>query len=541
MKVVDVQLFEGPGGSPMERCRVVLRETEGDRRIDLWFHRVVAEWTASALRGVEIPWASSTYHASMEHLRMTGERITGVLLQSLADGTLRGVVEIEGSGHSRRVGGRPADSVTLAVLASAPIYLAPDLLDTLAPASPRDGTDSVEAPELMASAELAIDLFERQDAWDAGMRRASSRPLVEIGLVGQGQGSAWRSDALPSPLAERLDTEVARIIEEHRLVSLAIGLVWRGSLAYFRSIGVRDASSLVPVTEHTVFPMMSITKTLVALAVMQLWERRLFELDDPIDRYVKTIAIRRKDSNSVPVTIRRALMHTDGIADQGQVQMLPRDQPLPAITELYRDGMVAAGRTDEPWSYRQEGYVLLGELVQHLTGQSIRDYLVEHIFDPLGMSETDFQSGPRLGWDRAIGYERDLVGVYAVPTPPLWVALPATGAAYSTVHDLGRYVAALSGQMPPHVLAPETLAAMFEPLVVVPVRWPAHFGLGFNIRPVDGAAAVGHNGGTMGCMTVVWGVPGRDIGIVMCTNTSGAPGLEREPPENLLPLTLAYS
>ena len=116
MKVADVRLLGGTDRSPMERCQVVLREVQGPRMIELWFLPSVAEWTASALRGVEIPWGSSPYHLGLQHLRKNGERVTGVLLETLHDGTLRALLTIAGERGTRQIAGRPADSVTLAVL-----------------------------------------------------------------------------------------------------------------------------------------------------------------------------------------------------------------------------------------------------------------------------------------------------------------------------------------------------------------------------------------------------------------------------------------
>jgi CubicO group peptidase (beta-lactamase class C family)/bifunctional DNase/RNase len=540
MEVADVRLLGGTDRSPMERCQVVLEEVQGPWRIELWFTPSVAEWTASALRGVEVPWGSSPYHLGLQHLRKNGERITGVLLETLEDGTLRALLTIAGERGTRQLAGRPADSVTLAVLAGAPIRVAADVLEAWKPRTSDEVADweSEAELELKGSDDLAIELFERQDSWDPALPLPPTGPPVPVEEVGRRPGPSRRSEALPRALADRLDEEVARVVSEHRLVGLAIGLVWKGELAFFRTLGVRDATSLAPVTERTVFPMMSVTKTVTAVAVLQLWERGLFELDDPVDRYLKSVEILRQDEETVPVTIRRLITHTHGIKNEARKYIVPARQPRPTAREFFSRGVVAAGRAEDPWRYGQEGFALLGLLVEDLSGESFRDYVVGHIFDPLGMSDSDFQGGPRLGADRALGYERDLPGVYAFLASPWEMIVLSMGAGYSTIGDLSRYVAALSGRMPPEVLKPETFAAMLQPQVVVPVRWPAHFGLGVNLRYVEGAVAVGHNGGTRGFMTVVWAVPELELGIVMCTNTSGVPGLEREPPEMLLPIAV---
>ena len=565
MQVTDVRLLQASDRTPMPRCQVLLREMQGSRTLELWFARSVGEWTASALKGVEIPWGSSPYHLTLQHLRRSGERITAVLLTTLKDGTLTAQIRITGERGTRGVTGRPADSVTLALLSDAPIYAEPDVVE--ASGSARLEMTEGSVAELKGSSQLAIDLFERQDEWDPAiveltpvreflglqgwaMRRQiaevipdvdpKSRKPVPIEPIVRQAGVAWRSDALPGPLGDRLDEEVERIIAAHRLVGVAVGLAWKGDLAYFRGLGVRDASSPAPITERTVFPMMSLTKTITSIATMQLWERGLFQLDDPVDQHMKSVRIRLRDEHTVPVTIRRLLTHTHGILNEGRSFLVPRDKPKPTVTEFLSGGLVAAGREAEPWRYAQEGFVLLGQLIEELSGQSYCDYVAEHVFEPLGMKESDCEGGARLGQEQATGYERDLVGVYAFPAP-LWTMIaPAMGLCYSTIRDLARYLSALAGHMPADVLRKETLAAMFEPQVVVPVRWTAHFGLGFNLRPIDSALAVGQNGGASGFMTVAWVVPEQDVGIVMCTNTSGSPGLEREPPETLLPIVLAH-
>ncbi|MGE5836677.1 MAG: serine hydrolase domain-containing protein, partial [Acidobacteriota bacterium] len=110
-----------------------------------------------------------------------------------------------------------------------------------------------------------------------------------------------------------LRTTIGEILNRHPAVGLAVGAVRDGHLESFHGHGFADIGSRTPVTEDTVFRIASITKTFTAVAVMQLWERGVIELDAPADEYLRAYRLIPAKATHRPATIRHLLTHTAGL------------------------------------------------------------------------------------------------------------------------------------------------------------------------------------------------------------------------------------
>src|SRR4249919_383379 len=162
----------------------------------------------------------------------------------------------------------------------------------------------------------------------------------EGGLVGVGSMSfaPARIDDLD------LKAKVAEVLDRWPSGGLAVGVVRDGSLAWFFDHGVADIESKARITEDTVFRIGSITKTFTAIAVMQLWEQGLVDLDAPANEYLRAFALIPSKASFRPPTIRHLLTHTAGIAEVlhpydlfrrlfGETVQLGR--PVPSLREYY--------------------------------------------------------------------------------------------------------------------------------------------------------------------------------------------------------------
>ena len=110
-----------------------------------------------------------------------------------------------------------------------------------------------------------------------------------------------------------MKTRVDEILHRHPAVGFALGVVRNGSLEFFHTHGLADLASSRPVAEDTVFRVASITKSFTAIAVMQLWEQGLIELDAPANDYLRAYQLIPADTSWRPATVRHLLTHTAGI------------------------------------------------------------------------------------------------------------------------------------------------------------------------------------------------------------------------------------
>jgi CubicO group peptidase (beta-lactamase class C family) len=308
---------------------------------------------------------------------------------------------------------------------------------------------------------------------------------------------------------------------------MAVGVVRNGSLEYFYGHGLADIASKTPVTEDTVFRIGSITKTFTAIAVMQLWERGLIDLDAPANEYLRSYQLIPAKPSFGPTTVRQLLTHTGGIPEQARLVglVLPDHgdsvkvgQQVPPLAEFYRGGLRVAVEPGTRFIYGDHGFATLGQIVEDVSGTALDRYFREHIFEPLGMADTDLLRSEGVQSRLATGYRLGAGGPTAI-TDHEWVPAGAVSI-YSTTRDMARYVAALlGGGSNEHgsVLTSATLATMFEPHYRADPRIPG-MGLGFFRGNLGGHLAVEHQGILPGFNSQIWLAPKDGVGVLAFTN-----------------------
>jgi CubicO group peptidase (beta-lactamase class C family) len=324
---------------------------------------------------------------------------------------------------------------------------------------------------------------------------------------------------------------VDAILNRRPAVGLAVAVVRNGSLDFFQAHGVADVASRRPVTEDTVFRVGSVTKTFTAVAVMQLWEQGLLDLDATADRYLRRYRLVPARAGLRPPTVRHLLTHTAGIGEVahpsrmfgrlfGETVKPGRRVPTPA--EFYRGRVRVYAEPGTRFVYTDHGFVTLGQIVADVSGQPLDRYLREQIFEPLGMADTDLVRSACVTSNVATGYRVGSRGARAIDDYELITA--AGGGAYSTPRDLARYAAALLGggtNRYGSVLKPATLAMMFEPQYQPDPRVPG-IGLAFWLGELGGHRVVNHGGIMPGFNTEMFLAP--EDGVSVLTFTNGANG-----------------
>jgi CubicO group peptidase (beta-lactamase class C family) len=326
----------------------------------------------------------------------------------------------------------------------------------------------------------------------------------------------------------RLGARVDEILNRWPAVGLVVGVVRDGRLESFHAHGLADIASNTPVTEDTVFRIGSITKTFTAVAVMQLWEQGLVDLDAPANDYLRAYRLIPGKPGWRPATVRHLLTHTAGVPEWVRpVHMIKSgwfgetfalDERLPTLAEFYHGGLRLAVELGTIWAYTDHGIAAVGQIVEDVSGQPLHGYLREHVFQPLGMTTSDLLRSDRVRARLAQGYTLGSKGAKAVTERRGVTA--AAGAIYSTPRDMARYVAALlGGGTGEHgsILKPETVALMFASHYQPDPRIPG-MGLGFFRANLGGHPAVEHQGVVPGFNSQIFLAPNDRAGVMAFTN-----------------------
>ena len=352
--------------------------------------------------------------------------------------------------------------------------------------------------------------------------------------------TARRAEHPPDLDESRLRTRVVGILNRHPAVGLALGVIRGGRLESFHGHGLADLESGAPIADDTAFRIGSVTKLFTAVAVMQLWERGLVDLDAPASEYLRSYGLRPASPRFRPVTIRHLLTHTSGIPDvrrpfdllhfdwgpfEGRppLHSVPFGEPLPTLADYYRAGLGIVVDPGTAFAYSNHGFATLGQIVEDVSGLPLDRYLREQIFDPLRMTTSDLRRSQRVAGRLAKGYVIGRRGPEPVPDRD-WIGAGG-GGIYATPADLARFVVFLldpgaGGHA--HVLQPATLAAMLQPHWLTDERVTA-MGLAFFLSTVGGHRLAGHEGILPGFNSQLLFAPDDNLGVVAFTNgSSGA-------------------
>ena len=327
-----------------------------------------------------------------------------------------------------------------------------------------------------------------------------------------------------------LDRTLIAACNRNALAGLAAGIVKNGSVVYAKGFGMADAARGVAITPDTSFRIGSISKTLTAIALMQLHEQGRFQLDDPVNKFLRAYRIEQPRS-SPPVTFRHLLTHTSGIGELRRLSDLLRPaiglgcKPgrLPTLREYYGPALKTDVAPELKWAYANHGFATLGQLVEDISGHPFAEYMRAFVLGPLGMDHSDFVLSDSVRSTLAQGYRMRRKGLR--PVPFLEIVPTPAGACFSSVNEMVKYIAGLLGggaNEHGRIIQAGTLAMMMTPQYQLDPRLAAQ-GLAFMLSRVDGIRVAGHNGGWSGFTSGMWLAPDDGAGVVVFTNTTTVP------------------
>lgn len=289
---------------------------------------------------------------------------------------------------------------------------------------------------------------------------------------------------------------------EGRLPSVVAGVLQGGKLVWTGAAGEGPGDP-----ENRQYRIGSITKTLVAVAVLRLRDAGLLDLEDPVGRFVD-------GTGYASSTIRALLSHTSGMQSEPVGSWWERSPGVDFATLVARnDGSGAVAGPGDFFHYSNLGFALLGEVVATVGGRTWWEVVASEILEPLGMSRTTYHP---VGV-HAQGYSVDhFAGTLSLEPHQDTGAMAPAGQAWSTVPDLARWAAFLASGHP-DVLAEATLR---EAGRAVPPA--ADYGLGLRLVECGGRRLVGHTGSMPGFLASLFVDPGTgDATVALANATTG--------------------
>jgi CubicO group peptidase (beta-lactamase class C family) len=338
------------------------------------------------------------------------------------------------------------------------------------------------------------------------MNRGVSLLLLWIAFLPSHAAPAGAAD-----FAGEADRYLARL-EQQSQFSGTVLVARRGQVLLKQGYGLANREHGVANTPQTKFRLGSVTKQFTAMCILMLEEQHKLHITDPIAHYVPDCPKAWE-----PITIEHLLTHTSGIPGFTEFPDNLQHERLPATVEAtvgrFRDKPLGFA-PGERFKYSNSGYVLLGYIIERVTGQKYETVVAEKIFAPLGMKNSGYDHPSTVLTHRAAGYSRKdeaLVNCvhFEMDTPH------AAGALYSTVEDLLLWDQALYTEK---LVPASRLEAMFTPR-------KGEYGYGWFLHEQGSRKYMEHGGGIAGFVTSIARYPeDRVVIIVLCNFDTAQPG-----------------
>jgi D-alanyl-D-alanine carboxypeptidase len=266
-----------------------------------------------------------------------------------------------------------------------------------------------------------------------------------------------------------------------------------GNVLFNQAYGMADREKKIPNTVNTKFRIGSMNKMFTAVSILQLVQAGKIQLTDPLGKYLPDYA---NKNVATKVTIHQLLTHTGGTGDIFGPQFDAHRQELKTLQDyvnLYqkRDLQFEPG---SKWEYSNYGFLLLGVVIEKVSGQSYYDYVQEHVFKPAGMESTGSLPENEAVPERSVGYMQPKPGAWEPNTDTLPYRGTSAGGGYSTVGDLFRFATALTQ----HKLLDAKHTDLLISGKVDTGRGGDKYAYGFFETSENGMKCFGHGGGAPG-------------------------------------------
>ena len=314
----------------------------------------------------------------------------------------------------------------------------------------------------------------------------------------------------------QIEAAVSNFMASTHVPGLSVAVVEDGKYEWAAGFGFADLENNVPASEHTLFRLASISKSLTDVGAMELWERGKLELDAPVQKYCPSFP-----QKSAPITTRQVMGHLGGIRHyKSDSQEDPEvgntkhfDNPIQAGLDFFKNDPLVA----EPGShfhYSTQGYTLVGCVIEGASGSSYLEYMRQNVLLPAGMDHTQADDRFSIIPYRTRFYQKTKSGtVQNADFLDSSYKIPG-GGWLSSAEDMARFEVAILNDK---LIKRTTRDLMWTPLKPSDGS-KDNYGLGWGTVDKDGVRGVGHSGGQQGTSTYFIIAPEQRAGVVVLTN-----------------------
>lgn len=317
-----------------------------------------------------------------------------------------------------------------------------------------------------------------------------------------------------------IDSSFEKLITEYGNIGVSSAYSSNGKTVWKSSQGYANRDLKTSFTDTTLTRIASIAKPMTAICIMQLVENGKLALDDEVQTYIKDYPRKSKKV----MTIRHLLTHSSGIKGYKKSKEATSQKEYPTLTEVSKVFRNRKLKFDpgSGFLYTSYGYVLLGLIIEEVSGLTYEEYLRKNILEVAGMKNTAVEVFGKVYENKSVIYHMDNRKVKTPKQNNLSNRIPA-GGLYSTVADLMKFGDAVLN----HKLISENSFNQMQE-VGFPINYPSEgnpYGLGWSLYgPKDNFNAyIGHEGGQYGGNTQLMLIPKLKSTIVVLSNTSGTP------------------
>ena len=356
---------------------------------------------------------------------------------------------------------------------------------------------------------------------------------------------------------EELETYMENLVEFGTPPGISLVVVKGDRIVYGKGFGWADKPKGIKATPKTIYHWWSIRKIATAVAILQLQEQGKLNVNDPVANYLDFFKPVKQETSHKEVTIMHLLNHSSGIPDAGFKIMnwihhegTPPLNQTEMIKEVFPDYSNLEFEPGSQASYTNIGYMVLGAIIEKVTGESYENYIRTNILYPLGMAGTDFVYHDKMVTEEASG-THPLYDIYT----PIFPFIKASSYIRETHHNQIWLERIYTDQTPPSGLIGSALDAalfvqaylnkgMLDSARILPEEYvhkmthenymkladnPADYfvrhGIGWQIyKNNDAGLILEHTGGGIGFSTIMQIQPERDIGFILFANSTNCEG-----------------
>ncbi|HVG19313.1 MAG TPA: serine hydrolase domain-containing protein [Blastocatellia bacterium] len=345
-------------------------------------------------------------------------------------------------------------------------------------------------------------------------RHAFSRAALVI-LMFASIPAAQTTSQLPADKIEKIERAISAEMSRQNIPALSVAIVADRKLRWSNGYGLADLENYIPAKSATVYRLGSISKTITAIAVMQLAERGRLDLDAPVQKYCPAFP-----QKQWPTTARQLLGHLAGVRHYKSEAEFLSTRHYNSVVEgldMFKDDPLL----HEPgtkYSYTTHGYSILGCAVEGASGMKFADYVRENVFKPAGMDTMRVDDVFEIIPNRAQGYFKNQGGQLRNSTLADTSYKIPGGGFCSTVIDLARFAIAVQEGA---LVKQQTLDQMWTRQKTRDGK-ETSYGLGWGLSDRSGLKEVQHGGAQQRVTTNLYMIPEKGLAVVLMANVEGA-------------------